>query len=65
MVAIVTLSVVFLTVIVGAIVWKLGDICMYSHSFLSTVTTDVAQAEENEIGGNKQQGRTRDRVRPC
>jgi hypothetical protein len=40
MVAIVTLSVDLLTVIVGAIVWKLREICMSSQSFLPICPAD-------------------------
>jgi hypothetical protein len=45
MVAIVTLSVVLLTVLVGAIVWKLGGICMHSQSFLTMWPTEFVQAK--------------------
>jgi hypothetical protein len=63
MVAIVTLSVELLTVIVGAIVWKLGDICMSSQSFLSIRSRDFCRPTR-ETWRTKEKAGRQNGVRP-
>jgi hypothetical protein len=59
MVAIVTLSVVHLKGLVGAIVWKLEGICMSSQSFLSISRPRFLQAKRTNED-QRTQRRTRE-----
>ncbi len=63
MVAIVTLSVDLLTVLVGAIVWKLGAICMRSQSFLSISPPDLRRPSR-QLEQSTQRAGHDERVRP-
>jgi hypothetical protein len=64
MLAIVTLSVVLLTVLVGAIVWNLDAICMHSQSFLSISPTDLRRPSGQTKAVNAERAGHDERVRP-